>query len=70
MKNLIKLFIKKEPPTLEECTEFELNKDNANALFGGFKEYKPPIYEYDNVADRSLKTTDLLTNTPPIKLNK
>lgn len=64
MKNLIKFFSKKELPTLEECGDFEVNKDDANVLFGGFKEYKPPIYEYDNASDRSFKTTDLLTNTP------
>lgn len=70
MKRLIKFFIKKEPPALEECTSFEVNKDDANNLFGGFKEYQSPIYEYDNVIDRSFKTTDLFTETPPIKLNK
>jgi hypothetical protein len=65
MKKLIRLFIKKEPPTLEECTDFEVNKDDANTLFGGFKEYKPPIYEYDDATDRSFKTTDLFTGSAP-----
>jgi len=65
MKNLIRFFIKKEPATLEECSDFEVKKDDANTLFGGFKEYKPPIYEYDNANDRTFKTTDLLTNTTP-----
>ncbi len=62
MKNLIKLFTRKEPPVIEECTSFEVNKEDANTLFGGFKEYKPPIYEHDNATDRSFKTTDLLTD--------
>ena len=70
MKKLINLFIKKAPPALEECAGFEVNKDDANTLFGGFKEYKPPIYEYDNATDRSFKITDLLTDTSSIKLNK
>jgi len=65
MKTLINFFIKKEPQTLEECSDFEINKGDANTLYGGFKEYKPPIYEYDNANDRSFKTTDLLNNTTP-----
>lgn len=65
MKKLIRFFIKKEPVTLEECSDFEVKEGDANTLFGGFKEYKPPIYEYDNASDRSFKTTDLLTNTTP-----
>lgn len=70
MKKLISFFTKREPRTLEDCTSFEVNKDDSNTLFGGFKEYKPPIYEYNNATDRSFKTTDLFTDTPPIKLDQ
>lgn len=67
MKKLIKFFNKKEAPVLDNCTSFQVNKDDADTLFGGFKEYKPPIYEYDNATDRSFKTIDLFTDTSPIK---
>ena len=70
MKKLINLFIKKEPPVLDECANFEVDKEDANTLFGGFKEYKAPLYEFDNASDRSFKTSDLLTDMNPIKQNK
>jgi hypothetical protein len=60
MKKLKDLFTKKTNPRLEQCTDFEIQKEESDALYGGFKEYKPPIYEQDDSVNNSFKTTDLL----------
>ena len=60
MKKLKDLFNRNIKPGLEQCTAFEIKKEESDALYGGFKEYKPPIYEQDDAANQSFKTTDLL----------
>ncbi|GGH58914.1 hypothetical protein HNQ91_000522 [Filimonas zeae] len=62
MKKLTNLFSPKKIPELEECSSFQMHKEEADTLYGGFKEYKPPIYEQDATAEASFKTTDLLTD--------
>jgi len=60
MKNLKNLFTRKINPALERCVDFEIKKEESDSLYGGFKEYKPPIYEQDDATNYSFKTTDLL----------
>ncbi|SFF09503.1 hypothetical protein SAMN05518672_11615 [Chitinophaga sp. CF118] len=60
MKKLKDLFTKNINPGLEQCKDFEIKKEESDALYGGFKEYKPPIYEQDDSTNYSFKTTDLL----------
>lgn len=60
MKKLRDLFTRKANPGLEHCIQFELQKEESDALYGGFKEYKPPIYEQEEAGEHSFKTTDLL----------
>ncbi|SHM71963.1 hypothetical protein [Chitinophaga sp. CF418] len=60
MKKLKDLFSKNTKPGLEKCTAFEIKKEESDAVYGGFKEYKPPIYEQDDSTNYSFKTNDLL----------
>lgn len=60
MKKLKELFTKNTRRGLEQCADFEIKKDESDAVYGGFKEYKPPIYEQDDTVNYSIKTTDLL----------
>lgn len=62
MKKLKNLFTKKNKPGLAQCVDFEIEKEESDTLYGGFKEYKPPIYEQDVPATYSFKTTDLLVD--------
>ena len=62
MKKLIHFFIRKHSPKLEDCSSFQINKEESDALYGGFKEYKPPIYEQDEHSNCSFKTSDLLVD--------
>lgn len=60
MKKLKGLFTKNTNPGLEQCAAFEIKKEESDTLYGGFKEYKPPIYEQDDSTTNTFKTTDLL----------
>jgi hypothetical protein len=60
MKKLIELFTKNTKPGLDTCTAFEIKKEESDVLYGGFKEYKPPIYEQEDATNCSFKTNDLL----------
>jgi hypothetical protein len=62
MKKLIQFFIRKTPAQLKECQSFEITKDEADTLCGGFKEYKPPIYEPEEANEHTFRTVDLLTD--------
>lgn len=62
MKKLTDLFSPKQMPELDHCSSFEIHKEEADTLYGGFKEYKPPIYEQDAPVESTFKTTDLLTD--------
>jgi len=62
MKILKEFFKKKQKSKLEQCASFEIGKEDSDTVYGGFKEYKPPIYEQDNSTDYSFKTTDLLSD--------
>jgi hypothetical protein len=60
MKKFFNLFIGRQITKLEQCTPLKIENEESDALFGGFKEYVPPIYETDAPADSIFKTTDLL----------
>jgi hypothetical protein len=60
MKKLKDLFTKAINPRLENYSAFELGKEESDTLYGGFKEYKPPIYEQDESTSYSFKPNDLL----------
>jgi hypothetical protein len=62
MKKLINFFSKKHTGKLNDCTQMQLNKDEADAIHGGFKEYKPPIYEPEEANEHTFRTVDLLTD--------
>lgn len=62
LKTLLDFFVRRVHRKIDECTSFEIKKEESDALYGGFKEYIPPIYEQDGSADYSFKTTDLLTD--------
>lgn len=62
MKKLLKLLIPKHHPKLERCTSFEIKKEEADECYGGYREYKPPIYETENTTGKPFKTTDLLVD--------
>lgn len=45
------------------CKSFSITQDEADLIYGGVKEYVPPIYEHSNEQEkRSIKITDLLTD--------
>ncbi|UPK72102.1 hypothetical protein [Chitinophaga filiformis] len=60
MKKLKDLFTKNTTPALEQCTAFAIKNEESDTVYGGFKEYKPPIYEQDDTTNCSYKTNDLL----------
>lgn len=62
MKKLFELFTRKPIPALDQYAGMEMNKEEADSLFGGFKEYTPPIYEQDITRDDVFKPKDLLTD--------
>jgi len=62
MKKLFEFFSRKPIPALEHYSGMEMKKEEADSLFGGFKEYTPPIYEQDIARDDVFKTKDLLTD--------
>lgn len=62
LKTILNFFVRGSHRTLDECTSFEIKKEESDTLYGGFKEYIPPIYEQDGSADYSFRTTDLLTD--------
>ncbi len=62
MKKYVEFFVKQFMPKLDTCTEFQLSKEESDSLFGGFKEYVPPIYEQEEKIDQSFRINDLLTD--------
>lgn len=62
MKKIIDFFTKRKHLELSKCTSFEITKDEADTVCGGFKEYKPPIYEPEETREHTFRTVDLLTD--------
>ena len=62
LKKVLDYFSAKVPPDIDDCSSFGLNKEESDTLFGGFREYIPPIYEQDETADYKFRTTDILTD--------
>lgn len=58
MKGLTKWFEKKRI-SIKDCSSFEMKKEQAEQFFGGFKEYKPPIYEQEDFIKSNIIITDL-----------
>ena len=61
MKNPIKLS-PKQTLRLLDCISFEIPKEESDTLFGGIREYHPPIYEPNRQQERNIQTNDLLTD--------
>lgn len=62
MKRLVKLILSRKPSKLSDCSAFEIKKAESDMVFGGFREYKPPIYEPEQQENRQFKTTELLAD--------
>lgn len=62
MKKLINFLARKQRKPLVDCTSFKINKEESDMLFGGVREYKPPIYKHEKTAEDSLRTTELFTD--------
>lgn len=58
---------KKKVSGLEDCSGFEVDKHQSDSFYGGFKEFKPPIYEHESALNVGFKTTDLLSDHIPYK---
>ena len=62
MKKIAQLFKKEKKRTIENCIELKINNEESDEIYGGFKEYVPPIYEHEIPSTKkSLKVTDLLS---------
>jgi len=53
---------KKRNSSVQDYSEFEVDKDRSDSFYGGFKEYKPPIYEHESVHSSGIKVTDLISD--------
>ncbi|SHG71732.1 hypothetical protein [Pedobacter caeni] len=62
MKNL-KDWFKTKKIRLEDCSSFEMDKEQSDQFFGGFKEYKPPIYEHESPGKTQITISDLFMET-------
>ena len=49
-------------PKLSDCTSFAIEEEESDTLFGGFREYQPPIYEQSKQKKEKFKTTELLND--------
>lgn len=62
MKQLKNWFSRKKI-SLSECASFEVNREQSDKFFGGFKEYKPPIYEHESAVTTRIIISDLFMET-------
>ena len=63
MKAILKIFIRSKSVEISVCEKFSITDDEADVVYGGVKEYVPPIYEHnDEHEKRSIKISDLLTD--------
>ncbi len=57
---LSKAFKNKAASKLSSCSPFELSKEESDMLFGGVREYHPPIYETEKQEEKKIQTNELL----------
>lgn len=67
MKKKLNFFIRKQKALLADCVAFKVEDEQSDLLYGGFKEYKPAIYEQEKIIDNSIRTIDLMANVNQIK---
>ncbi|WP_076382839.1 hypothetical protein [Filimonas lacunae] len=67
MKKLKDFFTRQSALKLENCTSFQIEKEESDKLYGGFKEYKPPIYEQEGQGNTTFKTTELFIHITDTK---
>ncbi len=60
--NLFTCLFHKKKMKLTDCETFRLNKDEADGLFGGFKEYHPILYDLQDNLYNSVPVNNLLEN--------
>lgn len=53
---------KKEILNLDDCTAYEVEKSQSDSFYGGFKEYKPPIYEHESAVSTKINISDLISD--------
>jgi hypothetical protein len=61
MKNLYDYLFIKKASKLAAYASLKINEEEADMLFGGFKEYKLPVYEH-TAPKKFFKITELLTD--------
>ncbi|WP_312330128.1 hypothetical protein [Sphingobacterium sp.] len=49
--------------SLSSFQTLKIEEADANKILGGFREYKPPIYELEAVNDQDIKTKELFNQT-------
>ncbi|WP_134087629.1 hypothetical protein [Olivibacter sp. XZL3] len=57
-----RLIIKKRERNVAACERYKLDEQQSDQLFGGFKEYKPPIYEQSQDTATKVKINDLFND--------
>lgn len=62
MRLFTNLFKKPQRKTLDQCSDMALQKSGAEVLFGGYREPKPPIHEYERPKIDFMRATDLLSD--------
>lgn len=62
MKRILSFFSGKKRSFLADCIAFKVDDEQSDLLYGGFKEYKPPIYEQKKEVNNSIKTIELVSD--------
>lgn len=60
---------KKKLPALENCISFKLRNEETELLLGGFKEYKPPIYDLEKKRGEKFQQVELFHDISQIDKN-
>jgi len=50
---------KRKQKTITDCEQLAIDNEHADGCYGGFKEYKPPIYEHRSNTDTQVKINNL-----------
>lgn len=61
--NIFTKWFKTTKINLDDCSSFEVGEEQSSQFFGGFKEYKPPIYEYESPVNTHIIISDLFIET-------
>jgi hypothetical protein len=63
MKSLARWITKKiNKVKIEDCMCFEIHKIESDELYGGYKEYKPNIYEKENTIEIKARINNLFSD--------